>query len=123
MTTDQATLQGRRILVVEDDYLVAQIIVELLEDAGAEVVGPLGWIDEALAFIESHHSALDGAVLDINLHGHKSYPVANALVANNLTFVFATGYGAGALDADYQRFPRCEKPFNQQALVAALSGS
>jgi CheY-like chemotaxis protein len=123
MTAGQATLRGRRILVVDDDYLVAQVVVALLEEAGAEVVGPLGWIDEALAFIQSNHATLDGVVLDVDLHGRKSYPVADLLAANDIPFVFATGYGAAALDGDYRRFPRCEKPFDQQALVAALGGS
>jgi CheY-like chemotaxis protein len=121
MTVDQAPLQGRRILVIEDEYLVAQLVVDFLEDAGAEVVGPLGWVDEAVAFIQSHHSSVDGAVLDVNLHGSESYAIADALVAKNLSFVFVTGYGERALEGAYKSFPRCEKPFKQQDLVKALA--
>jgi DNA-binding response OmpR family regulator len=113
-------LQGKRILVIEDEYLVAQVVVDFLEEAGAEVVGPFGRVDDALTFIENHHSSLDAAVLDVNLHGQKSYPIADALAINNIMLVFTTGYGGDALDGRYLDFPRCEKPFNQQELVAAL---
>jgi DNA-binding response OmpR family regulator len=116
-------LQGKRILVIEDEYLVAQVVIDYLEDAGAEVVGPFGRIDDALAFIDNHHFTLDAAVLDVNLHGQKSYPIADALAANNVMFVFATGYGGETLDSRYLHFRRCEKPFNQQALIAALCKS
>jgi CheY-like chemotaxis protein len=115
------TIQGSRILVVEDDYLVAQVLVDLLEDAGAEVIGPVGWIDEAIALIEDDNQKLDGAVLDVNLHGKKSYPVADALAARSVGFVFATGYDAGIIESKYRDYPRCEKPFRQTALVAALA--
>lgn len=121
MFSGTATLEGRRILVVEDDYLVAQVLVALLEDAGAQVVGPVGWIDEAIAFIEGDRQPLDGAVLDVNLHGTKSYPVADALAARSVGFVFATGYDTGVIEDKYRRYPRCEKPFSQPALVAALA--
>jgi CheY-like chemotaxis protein len=117
------TIQGSRILVVEDDYLVAQVLVDLLEDAGAEVIGPVGWIDEAIALIEDDNQKLDGAVLDVNLHGKKSYPVADALAARSVGFVFATGYDAGIIEHKYRDYPRCEKPFRQSALIAALSTS
>ena len=114
-------LTGRRILVVEDEYLVALVLVELLEEAGAEVVGPVGWLEEAIALIEDGGEQLDAAILDVNLHGRKSYPIADALIARSVGFVFATGYGAGALDGKYQSYPRCEKPFSQEALIAALA--
>jgi CheY-like chemotaxis protein len=120
MVSGTANLEGRRILIVEDDYLVAQVLVDLLEDAGAEVIGPIGWIDEAVALIEDGSQKLDGAVLDINLHGKKSYPVADALAARSVGFVFATGYGAGVIEGKYRHHPRCDKPFSPLALIAAL---
>jgi DNA-binding response OmpR family regulator len=113
-------LQGKRILLIEDEYLVAQVVVEFLEEAGAEVAGPFGRVDDALAFIANSHSNLDAAVLDVNLHGEKSYPIADALAANNVIFVLTTGYGGDALDGRYLGVPRCEKPFNQQSLITAL---
>ena len=113
-------LRGRRILVVEDDFLVAQVVVDILEEAGAVVIGPIGWVEEALAFIAGNDAAFDGAVLDVNLHGATSYPIADALAAINVRFVFTTGYGTGALNAAYGGYPRCQKPFSQSALLAAL---
>src|SRR4051794_11661088 len=68
----QGPLDGRHILVVEDDYLVAEILCELLADAGAAVLGPIGWANEALAYVELHAGELDGAILDVNLHGEAS---------------------------------------------------
>jgi CheY-like chemotaxis protein len=120
MTNGAAALEGLRVLVVEDDYLVAQVLIELLEDAGAVVVGPVGWVDEALALIADRTNRFDGAVLDVNLHGSKSYPIADALAARSIKFIFATGYSAEALDEPYRHCPRCEKPFDQSALIAAF---
>lgn len=122
MTGTGSALQGRRILVVEDDYFVALVLVTLLEDFGAEVVGPIGWVEEALTLINDSDQPFDSAVLDINLHGHKSYPIADALTARAVPFVFVTGYGDGALENQYRSFPRCEKPFNHNTLIAALAG-
>ena len=120
MTNRAAPLRGLRLLVVEDDYLVAQVLINFLEDAGAVIVGPIGWVDEALALIAEGTNRFDGAVLDINLHGSKSYPIADALTARSIRFVFATGYGADALDEPYRHCPQREKPFDQTALVAAF---
>jgi DNA-binding NtrC family response regulator len=115
-----ADLMGRRILVIEDDYLVAEILSQMLQDAGAIVLGPIGWRDEALTFISRNSVDFDTVVLDVNLHGQRSYPIADALIERTIAFVFTTGYGADALDAAYQGYPRCEKPFQQQTLFAAL---
>ena len=120
MEPDEA-LRGRRILVVEDDYLVAQSISEVLRAAGAEVSGPIGWIDEAVDFIEHHASAIDSAVVDINLHGEKSYQIADALTRSGIWFVFTTGYDTDEVSEPYQDHPRCIKPFQAPALIAMLA--
>ena len=120
MTSDKP-LQGRRVLVIEDDYLVAEIVTEMLQDAGAAVLGPFGWRDEALNFISHNSADFDVALLDVNLHGEASYPIADALIERNIHFAFTTGYGAGVLEKPYRSYHRCEKPFRQQALLAALS--
>ena len=114
-------LAGRRILIVEDDYLVGMVLVDMLEDAGALVLGPIGSVDEAIAFIEDGSQPFDSAVLDVNLRGKRSYPIADALTERSVGFVFATGYGGGILEDKYQRHPRCEKPFDLAALIAALA--
>jgi two-component SAPR family response regulator len=114
-------LQGLQILIVEDDYLIAATLMEALQEAGARILGPLGQLDEALAFVRQHGAELGGVVLDLNLHGQTSYPIADALLEAGVRFVFVTGYDAGALDAAYRGYPRCEKPFQPEAIVAALA--
>jgi DNA-binding LytR/AlgR family response regulator len=114
-------LDGRLILVVEDDFLVADALCALLEEAGATVVGPIGWADEALAFVEDRANDFDGAVLDMDLHGQKSYVIADALAKRHVRFVLTTGYGAEALAFDYRHYPRCEKPFDARTLFKALA--
>ena len=121
MTDGETILKDRRILVIEDDYLLGQILIDFLEDAGAKVVGPIGWVEDALLAIEKNALDIDTAKQDDNLHGSKSYPIADALVGRSIPFVFATGYGADALDASYVHHPRCEKPFDQPNLVSRLA--
>src|SRR3712207_954447 len=84
-------LAGRRVLVVEDEYFIADDIARALRKLGAEVVGPLASRDEALDAFSSGQS-IDAAVLDINLRGDAVYPVADALRGRKVPFVFATGY-------------------------------
>jgi DNA-binding response OmpR family regulator len=116
---DLGQLRGQRILLVEDEYLVAEILCEFLEDVGATVLGPFGWCDEALAFISDH--AVDMAVLDVNLHGQPSFPIADALIKRGIRFVFTTGYDSSVLKGTYSGYPRCEKPFSQKAICEALT--
>src|SRR5689334_1523724 len=113
-------LQGLQVLIVEDDFLVADTLVDTLQEAGANVLGPLGRLDETLAFVRRHGAELGGVVLDLNLHGQPTYPIADALIEAGVQFVFVTGYDATALDAAYRDYPRCEKPIQSQAIVAAL---
>ena len=120
MAGEAAALRGRRVLLVEDDYLLAQFLTDVLEEADIKVVGPIGWVDEALALIENSGGRLDGAILDVNLHGCNSSPVAEALAARAIPFLFATGYGQDALDGQYRTHLRCEKPFDQDALIVLL---
>ena len=98
-------LQGVRVLVVEDDFLLAETLTETLAEAGAVVLGPIGWLDEALAFVRQHGAELGGAVLDVNLHGQATYPVADLLLERGVRFVFVTGYDRGALEPAYRGFP------------------
>jgi CheY-like chemotaxis protein len=119
--TPPGVLDGLRILLVEDDFLVGQVIMELLEDAGATVLGPLGSVEQALAFIAEKAGSFDRAVLDLNLHGRKSYPVADALLRMEVPFVFTTGYGLEAIDPAYRSHPHCMKPITRAALLAACT--
>lgn len=114
-------LVGYRVLVVEDEYFLADDIARILARLGAEVVGPIATRDDALARLgETEH--LDAAVLDINLRGETCYPVASVLRARGVPFVFATGYDRAVVPAAYQDVPRWEKPFDPDLLVRALAG-
>src|SRR6516165_7818743 len=106
MTPSQ--LAHKRVLVVEDDYLVAMDIVRALERAGAEVIGPAPAIEAALDVLEQ--TVPDGAILDINLGGEMAFPVADALLARGVPFVFATGYDAQVIPQRFTHVKRCEKP-------------
>jgi CheY-like chemotaxis protein len=89
-------LSGRRILAVEDDMLIRLTLEDMLADLGCEAVSTAGTIDQAVGLIDLHR--FDAATLDVNLGGTSSYPVADALAARGVPFVFSTGYG-GALFA------------------------
>ncbi|WP_233859954.1 response regulator [Paraburkholderia sp. HD33-4] len=119
MTEQENALDGRKILVVEDDYLVALALADMLQAAGAEVIGPISEIEEALSFVEEGKD-VDAAILDVDLHGQKSYPVAQALAARHIRVVFATGYGEEAVDQAWRAYPRLQKPFDEHALVNVL---
>jgi CheY-like chemotaxis protein len=112
-------LKGRRVLVVEDDYFLADDIRIEFERAGAEVLGPVGRVKDALHLLEGCER-LDGAILDINLGGEKVYDVADALQARAIPFVFATGYDAEIIPERYTRVLRCEKPIEPVKIGEAL---
>lgn len=115
-----AGLSGKRILIVEDEYFVAEELRRDLLDAGAVVLGPAGTVKQAIDIIASG-CPLDAAVLDVNLEINRdAYPVAEALRARGVPFVFATGYDAGHIRKDFAEVPLVCKPFGQQAIEAAL---
>ena len=114
-----AALDGLRILVVEDEFLVATLIEDMLVAAGCVVAGPIPRLSEALAAVD--RGTFDAAVLDVNLGGDRVYPVADALSRRNVPFVFITGYGAGVLPHEYVERPRLRKPFKMADLLNQLS--
>ena len=113
-------LAGRRILVVEDEMMVALLLEDMLVDLGCTVAGSVVCVDDALALIGE--LGLDAAVLDVNLSGQMSYPVADALIAAGVPFVFSTGYAAGRIQEDYRKFPALQKPYHVSELANALAG-
>ncbi len=113
-------LVGCRVLVVEDDYVIAIDTVGMLEDAGAVPVGPVGWVAEALATASDPAVELDLAILDLDLHGTPSYPVADALAARGVPFVFTTGFSPDLIEPAYRGLVRLEKPVSAHALLRAL---
>ena len=110
-------LAGKRILLVEDEYMLATDLAEFLEQHGAEVVGPVGTVAQALALAGG---ALDAAVLDVNLRGERIYPVADALIARGVPIVFATGYDELLVHRPYIGLPLCQKPIDKPALLKLL---
>lgn len=113
-----AALKGRRILLVEDEYLI-DYMQRGLEAAGSDVIGPAPSVEDALALIAQE--SVDGAVLDFNLGGEKSYPVADALQARGIPFLFATGYDAGDILPAWQHVRRLEKPIDVATIARVLS--
>lgn len=111
-------LSGRRILVVEDEALVAMLVEDALLDAGATVLGPVASVQEALVLLETETP--DVAVLDLNLAGEVSTPVADVLAARGIPFVVATGYGADGLPPGHANAPVLAKPYDPDDLTRAL---
>jgi len=111
-------LSGRRVLLVEDEMLVAWLLQDMLADLGCAVVGPAARVNQALAIIAAEQ--VDLAVLDINLNGQTSYAIADALTARGVPFVFSTGYAKDRLAEDYRAFPVLQKPFHESELGRAL---
>ncbi|ARP93821.1 response regulator [Bordetella genomosp. 13] len=117
MTTD--SLRDRRILIVEDEYLIAEYLQSELEDAGAVVAGMAANIDDALRLLENNPT-LDAAILDVNLGGEMVFPLADQLLERGVPFIFTTGYDASSIPARYATAVRCEKPYNTEAMLNAI---
>lgn len=111
-------LTARRILVVEDDLVIAVLIEEALQDLGCVVVGPVGKLDTALRLADDE--ALDGAILDVTIRGGKIFPVVERLQARGVPFVLASGYGDWALPEAFRNQPRLTKPFRVEELKAQM---
>jgi CheY-like chemotaxis protein len=112
--------EGRlRILIVEDEMLVAMNIEDMLLELGHEVAGIATRIEPALAL--AGEGAFDLALLDVNLAGRPSFPVAEALQGRGIPFLFATGYGTRGIAAEFAAVPVLQKPFRSSDLAAALA--
>ena len=109
---------GLRVLVVEDEGVISMLIEEYLVQLGCEVVGTASRLDEALPKAASIE--IDVAVLDVNLAGKLSYPVAQLLHQRDVPFLFATGYGELAVPEELKAAPVLSKPFRQEQLARAL---
>lgn len=111
------SLAGKRILVIEDEYFIAFDLKRALLHADAIVVGPAGDPDKGITLAAE---GIDAAVLDINLEGASSYPIADRLAEQAVPYVFLTGYDGWAIPAAYRHAPRVAKPFAVPAVIAAV---
>jgi CheY-like chemotaxis protein len=110
-----------RILVVEDEAMVSMLLEDMVLDCGGEIVGPVARFNDALEL--AHKAEFGVAVLDLNLNGTLSYPIAEVIRERGIPVIFATGYGAdGVLDRFSDR-PTLQKPFSQQDFAEAVAAA
>ncbi len=109
---------GLRVLVVEDEMLVSLLIEEMLIDHHCAIVGPFATVPEAVN--AARQEAIDVALLDVNIGGAKVYPVADALSARRIPFLFLSGYGQSAIPEGRPDWRVCSKPFREEDLIGML---
>ncbi|HSZ76602.1 MAG TPA: response regulator [Chthoniobacterales bacterium] len=112
-------LSNRKVLVVEDEMMIAMLIEDMLDEFGCKLVGPATNVPRALELIGKE--SIDVAVLDLNLDGKDTYAIADALQRKSVPFIFATGYGSTGLRQEYGNRPVLQKPFQARDLSTALT--
>lgn len=108
-----------RVLVVEDESLVAMFLEDVLEDLGHQMVGPYSRVDAALTAAQAED--FDVAILDVNVNGQAIFPVAETIAARGIPFIFSTGYGQKSLPEEYRSRPTLDKPFLPGDVEAVLA--
>ena len=116
---DAGLLQGLRVLIVEDEAMIASLLEDYLMDLGCQVIGPALHMKDAVAL--GREAAIDGALLDVNIVGEKVYPVADILTERGIPFVFVTGYGAAGLRECDSGHPVLQKPYSLEHLVDIMA--
>ena len=111
-------VRALKTLVVEDEMAIALLIEDMLLDMGHSVVGLAMRLQPALQLART--ADIDFAILDINLDGQMSFPVADALTARGVPFAFASGYGPAGLEPDYKQHPVIKKPFGAKDLARVI---
>lgn len=114
-------LAGRRVLVIEDEMLILMMIEDMLADLGCESVAVASKIGPAISLIEGQ--AFDTAMLDLNLNGIESYPIADALTARDVPYFFSTGNSLTNVKDGYRDQDVLKKPFTFEQLSSMLSRS
>ena len=110
---------GIKVLIVEDEGFVALLIEDMLQDLGCEIVASVAGLKEACGIAET--AQIDLAVLDVNLGGERSFPVAHILQERRVPFMFSTGYGTSGLPVEFSGCPVLGKPFSAKALEEMLA--
>jgi len=118
---EATSLSGRRILVVEDEYFLADDIGRALRSLGVIVAGPVGHINDALRIVDDGH-ILDGAVLDVNIGDETIDPIVERLRARGVPMLFASGYDKTTLGPEYRGDLFFAKPLDIAAMIRGLAG-
>lgn len=121
MSSSPASLAGRSVLLVEDDYFIVKDLRRQFQREGATVLGPASNVPDALELVRSSPQ-IDAAVLDVNLQGEMVFPVADALARRGVPFVFATGYDPVVIPPEHGKVRHCSKPVDPMRLAEALFG-
>jgi CheY-like chemotaxis protein len=109
---------GKRVLLVEDEGIVAMVVEDYLLDLGYEVVGVAARLEVGMQLAQD--AAIDVAILDVNLAGKLSYPIAELLHDRGIPFVFSTGYGTAGRPDEFRNIPTLAKPYGKDDLARAL---
>ncbi len=120
-TSMHTSERKHRILVVEDEAMISMLLEDMVLDCGGEIVGPVAKFDDALVL--AHKAEFAVAVLDLNLNGILSYPIAEVIRERGIPVIFATGYGADGLLNSFRDCPTLQKPFSQQDFAVAVAAA
>jgi CheY-like chemotaxis protein len=118
VSAGEIELTGRRVLIVEDESMVSMIIEDALVDFGCVIVASASRFDDAADKAQS--LSFDVAILDINLHGRQTLPIAEALAERGVAFLFVTGYAAATIPERLRKAPILQKPFRLDDLARTL---
>ncbi len=116
---DRGVLRGKKVLIVEDEALIAMLFEDILEDTACEIVGPAMNVRQAMKLAEE--AEIDVAILDVNLNGESSFPVATLLTSRGVPIVFSSGYGSQGLPTEWQDRPTLPKPFTSDEVLDTLA--
>lgn len=115
-----AALNGARVLIVEDETLVAMLVEDLLDELGCKVAATFSRVGQAQEFLAGKTDGIDAAILDVNIAGEDVYTVAAALRDRRIPFVFVTGYGPGGVREEWRDRGVVQKPIQQSELAQIL---
>ena len=117
----EVAIAGNRVMIVEDEPLVAMAMSDLITELGLTVVGPFGKVGQAIAALKDN--SINAALLDINLAGELVYPLADRLIAEKVPFVFVTGYGSESIDRRYANVRVLQKPIKRDMVANMFAGA
>jgi CheY-like chemotaxis protein len=118
MDDTRTTIEGARIFVVEDESVITMLLQDMFEELRCEVVSLASRFQDALD--KANTLSFEVAILDVNLNGQRTFPIAEALQARGVPFIFATGYGAAAVPENFRAAPVLQKPFRIVDLERAV---